>query len=1076
MRLEGGVCRRNPGGTAESIRPEHGAVLFLVQGGICVYKKVPADMKFAKREEEVLAFWRENDIFEKTLNARRDGELFMFYDGPPTANGQPHIGHVETRAFKDLIPRHRTMKGYNVPRKAGWDTHGLPVELEVEKALGLDGKPQIETYGVEPFIKACKESVWKYKTEWEEISERVGFWADMQNPYITYENDYIESVWWSLKTVFEKGLLYRGHKTVPYCPRCGTALSSHEVAQGYQDVTDATATVKFRVKGRADTYLLAWTTTPWTLPSNVALVVNADEDYVFAQDHGETYILAKALVEKNLCEHAQIVKTLKGKELVGMDYEPLYPFAGTTKEKGWYVTADGYVTLSDGTGIVHCAPAFGEDDARVGRDNQLPFVQLVDAQGKMTAETGAWAGLFVKDADPLILQELKDSGRLLASEPYTHSYPFCWRCDTPLIYYARASWFIRMTDLRDNLVANNRSVNWFPDNIKEGRMGNFVENVVDWAVSRERYWGTPLPLWQCGECGHLHAVGSIAELRELGRDVPEDIELHKPYVDAIELTCEKCQSDMHRVPEVIDCWYDAGSMPFAQFHYPFENKELFERMFPAAFISEAIDQTRGWFYTLLAIGTFLFDRAPYENCLVLGHVQDKDGLKMSKHLGNGIAPWDALGSVGADAVRWYFYVNGAPWLPKRFSLELVSEMQRKFMGTLWNTYAFYILYADIDGFDPTIYSLKDAKLSAMDRWALSKLNSLVRQVDGDLTEYRVTEAARAMQAFVDDLSNWYVRRGRERYWGKEMTDDKIAAYVTLFTALETLARLCAPFTPFIAEQMYQNLVRSVDPGAPASVHLCDYPVCDPSRIDKDLENQMGLVLDIVNLARAARAKSQLKTRQPLSALYVKSEGTLAKEYADLVADELNVKEVKFTRDTRDFTTYRIKPQLRTLGPRYGKILGALGQFLAAQDGNAVVDALDAKGEVVYEVQGTQIRLSRDDLLIDPIQKEGYVSETDRSLTVVLDANLTDALIEEGLVREVISKLQTMRKDSGCEVTDRIRVFMRAGEKLTAAIRRGEAEVLGVVLGDSIAYNLPGESTGKEWDVNGETAVLTVVKV
>ena len=1039
-----------------------------------MYNKVSTDMRFAERELEVLAFWKENSIFAKTLEHRKDSELFMFYDGPPTANGQPHIGHVETRAFKDLIPRYRTMKGYNVPRKAGWDTHGLPVELEVEKLLGLDGKPQIEVYGVEPFIKACKESVWKYKREWEEMSDRVGFWADMEHPYVTYENNYIESVWWSLKTIFDKGLLYKGHKTVPYCSRCGTALSSHEVAQGYKDVVDTSATVKFRVKGLENTFLLAWTTTPWTLPSNVALVVNAEEDYVYARHDGETYILAKELVEKNLCEHAAIVKTVKGADLVGMEYERLYPFAGEVKEKGWYVVPGDFVTLTDGTGIVHCAPAFGEDDARMGRQHQLPFVQLVNAEGKMTEQTGDWAGLFVKDADKLILEDLEKTGKLLKAEPYEHSYPFCWRCDTPLIYYARASWFIEMTKVRDDLVANNRSINWLPDNIKEGRMGNFVENVVDWAVSRERYWGTPLPLWHCEDCGHVHAVGSIAELKERGNDVPDGIELHKPYIDAVTLTCEKCGKVMYRVPEVIDCWYDAGSMPFAQFHYPFENKELFEKTFPAAFISEAIDQTRGWFYTLLAISTLLFGRAPYQNCLVLGLVQDKNGLKMSKHIGNGITPDEALGTVGADAVRWYFYATGAPWLPTRFSLDLVGEMQRKFMGTLWNTYAFYILYADIDGFDPAQHPLAEQKLTVMDRWALSRLNTLVAEVDADLAAYRVTEAARAMQSFVDELSNWYVRRGRERYWGKGMTEDKAAAFATLYTVLETLARLSAPFTPFMADAMYRNMVCTVNADAPESVHLCDFPVSDAAMIDPALEKQMALVLDVVNLSRAARAKSQLKTRQPLAVLYVRGEGMLEEEYAALVADELNVKRVVFTDDTRDFTTYHIKPQMRTLGPRYGKQLGAIGKYLAEADGNAVVDALDADGVYAFDLDGTDVRLSREDLLIEPTQKEGYVSETERALTVVLDANLTEELIEEGLAREVISKVQTMRKDAGFEVTDRIAVEMQSGEKLEKAIRAREDDVLAVVLGDSIAYALSGE--GKEWDINGEVAKIAVRKV
>ena len=1040
-----------------------------------MYDKVSTSLNFVEREKEILEFWRTHGIVEKATTEREGCEVFTFFDGPPTANGRPHIGHVETRAIKDLIPRYKTMKGYQVTRKAGWDTHGLPVELEVEKALGINGKPQIENYGIEPFIQKCKESVWKYKTEWEQMSDRVGYWADMKHPYVTYEDNYIESEWWSLKTIAEKGLLYKGHKVVPYCPRCGTALSSHEVAQGYKDVTETSVYVKFKVKGAENTYLLAWTTTPWTLPSNVALVVNAVEDYVYAVKDGVTYILAQALCAKVLGDEAEIVKTVKGQELVGMDYEPLYPFAGQPKQRAWYVVADSYVTLTDGTGIVHTAPAFGEDDARVGRENNLPFVQMVNTQGKFVDTVTPWAGMFVKDADPLIVEEMRQTGKLFAAVPYTHSYPFCWRCDTPLLYYARPTWFIKMTAVRDKLVSNNRKVNWYPDNIKEGRMGNFLENVIDWGLSRERYWGTPLPVWVCDDCDHMHVIGSKAELRELGENVPENIELHKPYVDKITLRCEKCGGVMHRVPEVIDCWYDSGSMPFAQWHYPFENKEIFEKNFPAQFISEAVDQTRGWFYTLEAISTLLFDRNPFENCIVMGLVQDKNGIKMSKHIGNVISPWDVLDKQGADAVRWYFYASAAPWLPSRFSHEAVSELQRKYMGTLWNTYAFFVLYANIDNFDPKKYPAPYA-YTVMDKWVLSKLNTLIKTVDENLNAYKITEAARALSDFTDELSNWYVRRGRDRYWGSEMTADKIAAYQTLYTVLVTMAKLTAPFTPFMAESIYQNLVRKVDADAPESVHLCLFPACDETMIDAELEKDMEVVLKAVNLGRAARNSANLKIRQPLSTMYIKSELQLPEEMCALIEDELNVKDVQFVTDARAFTTYQIKPQMRTLGPRYGKLLGKIGQHLAAADGNEVVDELNAGRNYEFDLEGTHVSLAREDMLIAPMQKPGYVAQNEGEFTVVLDANITEALKREGYLREVISKVQTMRKEAGFEVTDRITVYV-SGSKLIEEIVSGDEAALkdGVLATSVVLTAAPEDAYSKEWDLNGEKAVLGVQK-
>ncbi|MFR6101194.1 MAG: isoleucine--tRNA ligase [Christensenellales bacterium] len=1043
-----------------------------------MYRKVSTDMNFVEREKEVLDFWKREGIMEKSFHHRDGAERFTFFDGPPTANGRPHIGHIETRAIKDLIPRFQSMKGKDVLRKAGWDTHGLPVELEVEKLLGLDGKPQIEAYGIEPFIAECKKSVWKYQHEWEEMSDRVGFWADMKNPYITYKDDYIESEWWSLKEIWKKGLLYKGFKVVPYCPRCGTALSSHEVAQGYKEVSDVSATVRFKVVGREDTYILAWTTTPWTLPSNVALCVNAHEDYCeFALD-GQTYILAQALLHAVFGEKAhegQVLKTMKGAELCGTAYEPLYRFEGITypREKGWYVVSDDYVTLTDGTGIVHIAPAFGEDDARVGRDNHLPFVQLVDTQGKFVEGT-PWAGEGTKQVNEKIIEDLRGRGLLLAALPFTHNYPFCWRCDTPLLYYARATWFIRMTAVRDELVKNNRTVNWMPDNIKEGRMGNFLEKVVDWGLSRERYWGTPLPIWVCEE-GHIHVIGSRQELREMATTPVGDIELHRPYVDQVEITCPECGKPMHRVKEVIDCWYDSGSMPFAQWHYPFENKEIFEKRFPANFISEAIDQTRGWFYTLMAISTLMFHRAPFENCIVLGHVQDKDGQKMSKHKGNVVDPWSVLDKQGADAVRWYFYTAGAPWLPSRFSPEAVAEGQRKFMGTLQNTYAFFVLYANIDNFDPKDHPIENVKLTLMDKWVLSRLNQLVKRVDDDLCNYRIPEPARAITEFVDDLSNWYVRRCRERFWGKGMDDTKEAAFVTLYTVLVTLSKVIAPFVPFMAEEMYQNLVRSVDPTAPESVHLCDFPTADESLIDESLNTQMSALLSVVGLGRACRAAANLKVRQPLSTLYVK--GTSFDEaFSALAEDELNVKKVVFTDDARAFTTYNLKPQMRTLGPKYGKLLGRIGQHLKELDGNEVVDAFSRGETVTFTLDGTEVVLAKDDVLTEATQKPGFSAQMEGEVTVVLDCNLTPELIAEGYQREMVSKLQNMRKDAGFEVSDRIEVTYEAGDELAAAIEAGRDFIMQSVLATTFARGAaPEGAVSQEWDLNGKKAVLSVRK-
>jgi isoleucyl-tRNA synthetase len=1036
-----------------------------------LYKKVSTDLNFVEREKEILKFWQDNRIFQKTVEKGRDAEPFTFYDGPPTANGMPHIGHILTRCIKDLFPRYKTMQGYNVLRIAGWDTHGLPVELEVERHLGLDGKQQIEGYGVEPFIRECKESVWKYLGEWEKMSERVGFWADMENPYVTYHNNYIESVWWSLKEIHKKGLLYKGHKVVPYCPRCGTALSSHEVAQGYKDVKETSAFVRFKVKGEENTYLMAWTTTPWTLPSNVALCVNPKETYVRAAYKGDTIIMGKTLLQDVLGEGYEIISEFEGKSLEYMEYEPLYNFGAD--KKAWYVTCDAYVTMSDGSGIVHIAPAFGEDDARVGRIYGLPFVQMVDERGRFKKET-PWFDVFVKDADEKILEDLKERGLLFKVKDYEHAYPYCWRCDTPLLYYARSTWFIKMTAVKENLIRNNRSVNWLPENIKEGRMGNFVENVIDWGLSRERYWGTPLPVWEC-KCGHVHVVGSIAELKEMGENVPEDIELHKPYIDEVRLKCPQCGGDMKRVPEVIDCWYDSGSMPFAQWHYPFENKEEFERHFPAQFISEAIDQTRGWFYTLLAISTLIFDKSPFENCIVLGHVQDKDGQKMSKHKGNVVDPFGVLDKQGADAVRWYFYSNSAPWLPNRFYEEAVSEAQRKFMGTLWNTYAFYVLYANIDGFDPSKHKLVKENLGVMDKWILSRLNTLVKTVGDYLENYRITEPAREMNDFVDELSNWYVRRCRERFWGSDMSADKEAAYMTLYTVLRTLAGLIAPFTPFMAESIYQNLVRSVDQDAPQSIHLCPYPVSEAVFIDPELEKNMGSVLDLVVLGRAARNTANIKNRQPVAKMFAGGVAGLPEMYVQLIEDELNVKDVVFGADLKEYITYNIKPQLKTLGPKYGKLLNGIRTHLSTADGLAVVNAVKDGGTYSFSVDGASVDLKEEDLLIEPVQKQGFTVETEREISVILDTVLTPELIEEGFVREIISKVQTMRKEAGFEVTDHISLCICENERLISVMRRNAADIQKETLSDELFENCCREGYSKEWNINGEDAKFCVAK-
>lgn len=1035
-----------------------------------MYKKVPTDLKFVEREREVEKFWRENHIFEKSIEDRKDAPTYMFYDGPPTANGKPHIGHALTRVIKDMIPRYRTMKGYKVPRKAGWDTHGLPVEIEVEKELGINGKEQIENYGVAPFIEKCKESVWKYKGMWEEFSDVIGFWADMNDPYVTYHDSYIESEWWALKQIWDKELLYKGFKVVPYCPRCGTPLSSHEVAQGYKDVKERSAIVRFKKKDE-DVYFLAWTTTPWTLPSNVALCVNPEEDYVKVKHGDYTYILASALVETVLKEDYTVLETYKGKDLEGIEYEPLWGGLNV-KGKAWFVVCDSYVTLTDGTGIVHIAPAFGEDDSRIGRNYDLPFVQLVDSQGNLTKET-KWEGVFVKDADKLVLKDLEENGKLFDAPVFEHSYPHCWRCNTPLIYYARESWYIKMTAVKEDIIRNNNTINWIPESIGKGRFGDWLENIQDWAVSRNRYWGTPLNVWIC-ECGHMHSIGSIEELKSMSKNCPDNIELHRPYIDAVTITCPECGKEMKRTPEVLDAWFDSGSMPFAQHHYPFENHEKFEAQFPADFISEAVDQTRGWFYSLLAISTLIFNKAPYKNVIVMGHVQDEDGQKMSKSKGNAVDPMDALNKFGADAIRWYFYVNSAPWLPNRFHDKAVEEGQRKFLGTLWNTYAFYVLYADIDSFDPTKYSLEYDKLSVMDKWLLSKLNTLVKTVDDYLNNYKITETARALQSFTDDMSNWYVRRCRERFWAKGMEQDKVNAYMTLYTALITLSKIAAPMIPFMTEEIYQNLVRSVDKNAPESIHLTDFPAVNEDFIDKDLEVSMDEVLDIVVLGRAARNSANIKNRQPIGNMYVKAETVLDPFYVEIIEDELNVKAVEFKDDVEEFVSYSFKPQLKTVGPKYGKLLGKIKEALASLDGHAAMKSLNETGSVDFDFDGEKVSLGREDLLIETAKNDDFVTEADNKTTVVLDIRLDEALIEEGFVRELISKIQTMRKEAGFEVVDHIVLSQTGNERIAEIIKKNEAVIKNDTLADEIVYNNV-EGYTKDWNLNGENTSLGVSK-
>ena len=1051
-----------------------------------MYQKVDTNLNFVDREKKVEEFWKENHIFEKSMENRKEGETYTFYDGPPTANGKPHIGHVLTRVIKDMIPRYRTMKGYMVPRKAGWDTHGLPVELEVEKKLGLDGKEQIEEYGMEPFIKQCKESVWKYKGMWEDFSSTVGFWADMEHPYVTYYDDYIESEWWALKEIWNKKLLYKGFKIVPYCPRCGTPLSAQEVSQGYKTVKERSAVVRFKVVGE-DAYFLAWTTTPWTLPSNVALCVNPDETYckVKAAD-GYTYYMAEALLDKVLGKLAkeegekayEVLETYKGTDLEYKAYEPLFACAGEAaakqKKKAHFVTCDNYVTMSDGTGIVHIAPAFGEDDSRIGRNYELPFVQFVDGQGNLTKET-PYAGVFVKKADPMVLTDLDKEGKLFNAPKFEHDYPHCWRCDTPLIYYARESWFIKMTAVKDDLIRNNNTINWIPESIGKGRFGDWLENVQDWGISRNRYWGTPLNIWEC-ECGHMHSIGSRQELFEMsGDERAKTVELHRPYIDEITLKCPECGGEMHRVPEVIDCWFDSGAMPFAQHHYPFENKELFEQQFPANFISEAVDQTRGWFYSLLAESTLLFNKAPYKNVIVLGHVQDENGQKMSKSKGNAVDPFDALNKYGADAIRWYFYINSAPWLPNRFHGKAVVEGQRKFMSTLWNTYAFFVLYADIDNFDPTKYELNYDQLPVMDKWLLSRLNTTVQAVDNDLANYKIPEAARALQEFVDEMSNWYVRRSRERFWAKGMEQDKINAYMTLYHALVTIAKTAAPMIPFMTEDIYQNLVRSVDKDAPESIHLCDFPTVNEAWIDKDLEADMKELLEIVVLGRACRNTANIKNRQPIGTMYVKAEKKMSEFYTDIIADELNVKEVKFADDVESFISYSFKPQLRTVGPKYGKLLGGIRQALTDINGTAAMNELRTNGVLKLDINGNDVELTEEDLLIETAQTEGYVSESDGETSVVLDTNLTPELIEEGFVREIISKIQTMRKEAGFEVMDKIVVYAHGNDKIQDVMKAHEDEIKSEVLADEMVL---GETDGyvKEWNINKEAVTMGVKKL
>ena len=1049
-----------------------------------MYEKVSTDLNLVQREKQVEKFWKDHDIFKKSMKLREGCPTYTFYDGPPTANGKPHIGHVLTRVIKDMIPRYRTMKGYMVPRKAGWDTHGLPVELEVEKMLGLDGKEQIEKYGLEPFIEHCKESVWKYKGMWEDFSGTVGFWADMDNPYVTYHNDFIESEWWALKEIWNKKLLYKGFKIVPYCPRCGTPLSSHEVAQGYKAVKERSAVVRFKVVGE-DAYFLAWTTTPWTLPSNVALCVNPDETYckVKAAD-GRTYYLAEALLDKVLSgiereegtPAYEVLETYKGKDLEYKEYEPLYACAGEAAakqhKKGHFVTCDTYVTMSDGTGIVHIAPAFGEDDAKVGRKYDLPFVQFVNGKGELTEET-PYAGLFVKKADPEVLKDLDAEGKLFDAPKFEHDYPFCWRCDTPLIYYARESWFIKMTAVKDDLIRNNNTINWIPETIGTGRFGAWLENVQDWGISRNRYWGTPLNIWQCDKCGKMHSIGSIAELKELSDNCPDDIELHRPYIDAVTFPCE-CGGTMKRVPEVIDCWFDSGAMPFAQHHYPFENKDLFEAQFPADFISEAVDQTRGWFYSLLAESTLLFNKAPYRNVIVLGHVQDENGQKMSKSKGNAVDPFDALQTHGADAIRWYFYSNSAPWLPNRFYDKAVTEGQRKFLGTIWNTYAFFVLYANIDNFDATKYKLEYDKLSVMDKWILSKVNSLVKSVDAYLNDYKIPETTRVLEEFVDDLSNWYVRRSRERFWAKGMEQDKINAYMTLYTSLVTLCKVAAPMIPFMTEEIYLNIVAGIDKTAPESIHLCDFPVANEAYIDKELEANMDEVLRIVVVGRACRNAANIKNRQPIGKMYVKAEAELSDFYKEIIEDELNVKEVEFTNDVRAYSSYSFKPQLKTVGPKYGRLLGKIKQALSEVDGNTAMDELNEKGQLTFDFDGETVELTKDDLLIEIAQTEGFESGNDGDITVVLDTNLTPELIEEGFMREIISKIQTMRKEAGFEVMDKITVYSDGNDKIAELISKNEDTVKNDVLATEIVTGKI-EGYSKEWNINGENVTFGVKK-
>ena len=1043
-----------------------------------MYKSVSDSMNFSEREKEVLKFWKENDIFNKSIEERKEGKTFTFFDGPPTANGKPHIGHVLTRAIKDLIPRYKTMKNYSVLRKAGWDTHGLPVELEVEKMLGINGKPEIEKFGIDKFNEECKKSVWKYKTEWEQMSDKIGYWADMKNPYITYNDNYIESVWWAIKTIWEKGLLYKGHKIVPYCPRCGTSLSSHEVSQGYKEVKEKSVYVKFPVKGRDNVYLLAWTTTPWTLPSNAALTVNPNINYIEAEVDGEILILSEELAPK-VIEEYKTVKTMKGSELFGLEYNRIFDFADTNK-KAWYVVTDDFVTTTDGTGIVHTAPAFGEDDAKVGRKYDLPFIQAVDSKGCFPEYVKPWAKMFVKDADPLIIKHLKQRGLVYSVKEHSHTYPFCWRCDTPLLYYALDTWFIEVTKVKEQLIKNNNSINWIPENIKNGRMGNFLNNVVDWGLSRSRYWGTPLPVWEC-ECGHFHVVGSKEELRELGKDVGENIELHRPYVDKISIECPKCHKPMKRVTDVIDCWFDSGSMPFAQWHYPFENKDIFQKNFPADFISEAIDQTRGWFYTLLVISTLLFDKAPFKNCIVLGHVNDKNGIKMSKHKGNVISPDVVLNKQGADAVRWYFYINSAPWFPNRFYEEAVNETQRKFMGTLWNVYSFYVLYANIDKFNPLDYDIKKLKLSLMDKWILSRLNTLIAEVDDNLNNYKIVESARGIQNFVDELSNWYVRRGRERYWKNSVTDDKVSAYVTLYTVLTTLSKLIAPFVPFISEQIYQNLVLSLDKSAPRSVHLCDYPVCDKSFIDNEIEKNMESVLDIVSLGRACRNSASIKNRQPLSKMYVYSEqkNNLPQEYIELIKDELNIKAVEYADNIDKFVNYKFKPQLKVVGPRYGKYLSKISEFLKnIKDGNAVMEKLKKDKFISVNVGEEEIKLDEECLIIVQEQAEGFSFDKDTNYCVVIDTSLDKQLIREGIVREFVNKVQNMRKDSGLEVMDHINVYYSGSDVVFDAIDKASDGVKTELLANELTYSNDAPQNvlmSKDWDINGNKVNISIQK-